>query len=181
MEGLFRGKDLSASPAVLRRHQRATTGRTNCVIYGIWYQMKMWAPGWGQGSHSWLTGDPPKGFQLPSCLPNPPWQWGVAGRDTACPALRHCRLTTWPGSPRSCACPYTPATPCHPVITPGVRGQQWRNGVRCQAGSRLVLDRERPHTQHMLCCPISLRPQSTHSKIKLRISKQGLQITKPQA
>ena len=82
MEGLFRGKGLSASPVVLRRHQRATTGRTDCVIYGIRYQMKMWVPGRGQGSHSWLTGDP-QGFPASQLPTQPSMAVGSGGE-------RHC-------------------------------------------------------------------------------------------
>lgn len=66
MEGLFRGKNLTAGAVVLWCPQRAPVGRPNCLICGIQYKMDMQGPGPGQGSllfpqascpNSWLIDD----------------------------------------------------------------------------------------------------------------------------
>lgn len=66
MEGLFRGKNLTAGAVVLQCPQRAPVGRPNCLICGIQCKMDMQGPGQGQGSllfsqascpNSWLIDD----------------------------------------------------------------------------------------------------------------------------
>ena len=96
------------------------------------------------------------------------WPWDTTGR-----------LMAWPGSPHTCACPCTAPSPCHPGGTcsavrkwgkaPKGKEHIAKNWSQKRRGS----SRSSPTRQHMLPCSITLHLQSTHSKIKSRISKQG--------
>lgn len=132
---LFRIKDLSANRGVLQGHWKATAGRAGCIICGTKCKTKMQDPGPDQGSHpfpeaychnSWLTGDP-QGFQLPSCLPNTPWQWEVVGRGEPlhCPTLYSTQQAHHPAWYSPHLCLFLCFLPSHETLSsPGVHGQQ---------------------------------------------------------